>query len=150
MHSQRRRQGFFDQVHPPGTGFDGRIDDGPLLHLRYTAGHTDDHTGLGSKETGFRGLAEQGLQKTHGHFMIGDHAALQGPHGHHVSGGPAQHIPGGGAYLQNSACIFIHGHHRRLPDHDALAVGIDEHVGRTQVHTQIVGEKLHIRHLTFL
>ena len=72
--------------------------------------------------------------------MVRDNAILQRMHGHNVTGGTAQHIPGGSAHLENLAGILVHSHNRRLPDHQTLAVGKNQNVGGTQVHTQVVGE----------
>ena len=71
--------------------------------------------------------------------MIGDYAVPQRLHGNHVAGGSAQHIPGGSAHLQNLSRIFVQRHYAGLPDHQALSVRVNQHIGCTQINTQVVG-----------
>ena len=72
--------------------------------------------------------------------MVGDDTGLQRMHSHHITGGSAQHIPCGSAYLEDLAGVFVHGNHRGLPNDDTLAVHIDKYIGGTQIDTQIVRE----------
>lgn len=56
---------------------------------------------------------------------------------------PAQHIAGGRAHLQHLAGDLIHRHDGRLPQNDALALCINQNVGRAQINAQISGKKCH-------
>ncbi len=138
--TQTGSQRLLNQEHTPGTGFDGGVNDGTLLHLGHAGGHGDDHTGLGAELGGLVGGLEHLLQHPNGHLVVADDAVLQRVHGNDVAGGTAQHIPGGGAHLQHLAGVLVHGNHRRLPDHQTLAIGVDQNVGGTQVNTQVIGK----------
>ena len=74
--------------------------------------------------------------------MVRHDTVLQRVHSHHVAGGTAQHVPGSRADLQDFTGILVHSHNGRLPDHQALAVGIDQHIGGTQVHAQVIGKHI--------
>ena len=69
--------------------------------------------------------------------MVGDNAVLQRPHGNQVTGSTAQHIPGGGADLEDFAGVFVHGNHRGFTDDNTLAVYIYQDIGGTQIDTEI-------------
>ena len=138
--TQGRRQRLFDQEHTAGTGLNGGVDHAALLNLGNTAGNTDDHTGLGGENRGLGGGFEHFAQHFDGHFVVRNNAVLQRTHGHHVAGGPVQHIPGGGADLKNFTGVSVHRHNRGLPDHQALAVGINQYIRCSQVHTQVIGK----------
>ena len=73
--------------------------------------------------------------------MVGNNALPQRVHGNHVAGGPVQHVPGGRAYLKNLAGVPVHGNHAGLPDDQTLSVGIDQHIGGSQVHAQVIGKQ---------
>ena len=141
--TQGRRQGLLDQEHTASPGLNGSIDDAALLYLGNTAGNADDHTGLRGEHRCLGGGFEHLAEHLHGHFVVGDDAVLQWLHSHHVAGGTVQHIPGGGAYLENFARIPVHRHNGGLPDHQALAIGINKDIGCTQVHAQVIGKQLH-------
>ena len=138
--SQTRRQRLLDQEHPAGAGLDGGVDDAALLDFGHAGGNRHNHPGLGGEQARFGGGLEHFLKHFDGHFVVGHDAVLQRVHGNHVAGGTAQHIPGGSAHLQNLAGVLIHRHHRRLPDHQALAVGVNQNIGRAQIHAQVVGK----------
>ena len=144
--AQTGSQRLLDEEHPAGTGFDGSVDDAALFHLGYAGGDGDDHTGLGGEQAGLGGGLEHLLKHPDGHLMVGDNAVLQRVHGNHVAGGSAQHIPGGGAYLQNLAGIPVYRHNGGLSNDDTLAVGINQHIGRAQIHAQIIGKHRKQRH----
>ena len=122
------------------AGFQSGVDNTAFLNFGNAAGHADDHTGLGGKQRAFGNLPEQRLQHAHRHFMVRNNAILQRMHSHHITGGSAQHIPGGRAHLQNLVCVFIHSHHGGLPNHNALFIGADQHIGGAQIHAQIIGK----------
>ena len=135
--------GLFNQIHTAGTGFDGRINHRPLFHLRDTTGNTNDHTGLGQQQRFLTGTAEQCLQQSYRHDMIGNDTILQRMHCHHIARGTPKHIPGFCAHLKNTTGVFVHRHYGRFANHDALAIHINEHFGSSQIHTQITCKKLH-------
>ena len=129
-----RCQRLLDQIHATGTCFNGRIDHRTLLHLGDTAGHADDHTGFGGKQALGRSAAQQHLQHTHRHHMVGDDAILQRMHRHHITRGTAQHISGFRAHLQDAARIPVHRHHRGFPHGNTLSIHIDQHIGCAKIH----------------
>ena len=72
------------------------------------------------------------------HVVVGDHALPQGTDGHDVAGGTAQHGLSVAAHLQQLAGIFVDGHHRRLVEHNALTLHINQHRGGAEVDTNIL------------
>ena len=144
--SQAGCQRLFNQEHPSGTGLDGGVDDAALLDFGDAAGNADDHTGLRCKHGSLGGGFEHLLEHAHGHLMVGDHTLPQRPHGNHVAGSAVQHIPGSRAHLKYFAGVAIQRNHRRLPNHKALSVGINQNIGGTQVNAQVIGKKLHSIH----
>ena len=145
--AQTGSQRLFDQEHTAGTGFDGGVDDAALFNFGNTGGNRDDHTGLGSEQTCLGGGLEHFLQHTDGHFMVRHDAILQRMHSNDVTGGTAQHIAGCSTDLQDLAGILVHCHNRGFPDNQALAVGIDQNIGCTQVNTQVIGKHRKHRHI---
>ena len=142
-------QRLLDQEHTAGTGLDGGIDHIALLNFGNAAGNGNDHTGLGSQQTALCSGLEHGGEHPHRHFMVGNDAAGQGLHGNQVAGGTAHHIPGTGTHLEDLSLVAVHGNHGGFLYHDTLAVHIDQHIGSTQVHTQVIGHhQIHKYHLT--
>ena len=58
----------------------------------------------------------------------------------HITGGTAQHIPGSSTNLQNLAGVLVNGNHGGFLHHKALALGINQNMRGTQVHTQVIGK----------
>ena len=138
--AQAGSQRLLDQEHSSRAGLNGGIDDAALLHLTDAAGNADDHAGLRGKDRCLGGGLEHLLKHTYGHFVVGNDALLQRAHGNHVAGGAVEHVPGGSAHLEDLAGVAVQRHNGRLPDHQALSVGIDQYIGGTQVNTQVVGK----------
>ena len=62
----------------------------------------------------------------------------EGADGHDVAGSTAQHGLSLGAHLQQAAGILVDGHHRRLVEHDALTLNIDQYRCGTQIDPDIL------------
>ena len=144
--TQAGSQRLFDQEHSSGTCLNCRIDDASLLNFRNAAGNADDNTGLRRKHGSLGCGLEHLLKHSHRHFVIGNDAVPQRPHGNHVAGGTVQHIPGRGANLKNLAGIPVQGNNAGLANHKAFAVCINQNIGGTQVNTQVIGKQLHLNH----
>ena len=74
--------------------------------------------------------------------MVGNDALTQRLHSNDVTGGTAQHAAGSCTDLQNLAGILIDRNNRGFTNHKALAVCINQHIGCTQVDTQVIGRKI--------
>ena len=139
LKAQIRAQGcgqrLLDQIDPAGSGLQSDLDHGPLLDAGDPAGNGDDHPGL--DEGIFEDLPEELRQHPLRELVVRDNALPQGPHGDHVAGGAAQHIPGRRANLENLAGILIHRHDGGLAQHDAFSLGVDDHVRGSQVDAQV-------------
>ena len=83
-------------------------------------------------------LADELLEHPLRHIVVGNDAVPQGADGHDVAGGTAQHSLSLGAHLQQAAGILVDGHHRRLVEHDALTLNIDQYRCGTQIDPDIL------------
>ena len=95
-------------------------------------------------------LVDELLQHPLGHVVVGDHALTQRTDGHDVAGGTAQHGLRLGAYLKQTAGIFVDGHHRRLVEHNALTLDIYQNRSGTQIDTDIFCQRTHKLHLIII
>ena len=134
---------LLNEVHPAAPGLDARVHHSPLFHLGDAGGHADDDPGLKDHEA--RHLAEELLEHTLRHVVVGDNALPQGADGHDVPRRAAQHLPGLLAHLQQLARILVHRHHRGLVEHDAFAFYIYQNGSGSQVNPDILCA--HIFHL---
>ena len=112
-----------------------------LLDLGDARGDADDHPGLEDHEAGH--LADELLEHPLGHVVIGDHALPEGPDGHDVAGGAAQHLPGLLAHLEELAGILVHSHHGGLVEDDAFIFHVYQYGSRAQVNANIFCESAH-------
>lgn len=77
-----------------------------------------------------------------GHLKVGDHAVPHGANGFHVAGRTAQHLLGLYAHGVNhlAPADIAQGHDRRFVKHYAPALHVDERIGRSQIHRNVVRE----------
>ena len=131
-------QRLLDQIDPASAGFLGDLHHSSLFNAGNPAGYGNDHPWL--DKGAFENLVKKLRQHPFGQLVIRDDTLPQRVHGHHVAWGSAQHISCGGADLQNLASVFIHRHHRRLPQHDSLALSIYDNICIPQVNAQVLGK----------
>ena len=92
-------------------------------------------------EGGLGRLLDKVAKHGGGDVEIGDDAVLQRADGSDGSRGAADHFLGFGAHGHHNVLLHIGGHHRGLPDGDALALDIDQGVGRPQIDADVMVEK---------
>jgi len=114
----------------------GRVDDGALFHLRDLAGHPDDDARVHEHLPPVR-LLDEVVQHPLGHLEVGDDAVLHGPDGDNVARRAAQHLLGFLADRFHFTGHLVDGDNRRLVDDDALALGVDQRVGRAQINGKV-------------
>ena len=85
------------------------------------------------------------LQQRIGQVKVRHRALAQGADSQHVAGGAADHAVGIAANGENLFAVPLNGHHRGLPQHDALAFHVEEHVGSAQVDADVID----CSHVTF-
>ena len=137
------RHGFFQQIHLGSACAQRRFADGAPLHLGGATGNTDDDARVGREHRARMRHAHELLEHLFGDREVGNHAVLHRADGLHVAGNLAQHQLGLAAHGRDGALaargrVGPDRHHRRLVQHDALALGIDQGVGRSQVDGQVV------------
>ena len=136
--AQRRRKRLLDQVHTARASLHRRLNDSALLDLGHAARNADNDAGLdeGKADDLFQELLEHFFR----HLIVGDHTVAQRAHRNDVARRPPEHIAGSRADLKHLACIFIHGHDRRLAEHNAAALLIDQNVRRSKVDADVSGQ----------
>ena len=132
-----RRHGFFNKVDTAGACLTAGVDDGTLLHLRDAGGDAQHDPGREQVEAA-GDLADELLEHPLRHVVVGNDAVPHGADGHDVAGSTAQHGLSLGAHLQQAAGILVDGHHRRLVEHDALTLNIDQYRCGTQIDPDIL------------
>ena len=137
--------GLLNEVHAAAPGLDARVHHRALLHLGDAGGDADDDPGLEDHEA--RHLADELLEHPLGHVVIGDHALPEGPDGHDVAGGAAQHLPGLLAHLEQLAGVLVHGHHAGLVEDDPLVFYIYQNGSSPQINPNILRKSAHTFHL---
>ena len=96
-------------------------------------------TTRGPVEAADAGPLQQQADHALGDVEVGDGALAQRAHGDDVAGGAADHLPRLVAHGQHVAALLVERDHRRLVEDDALALGVDERVGRAEVDGEVAG-----------
>ena len=114
--SNSRRHRLFDETHVASTRTGDRLTNRTALNLSRLAGHADQHSGTGWKETVFVHLVDEVLKHLLGDLKIGDHAVFKRPDGHNVARRSTEHAlrigaNSGDAFL---AVMSANSDHRRL------------------------------------
>ena len=101
-------------------------------------GHTDDDLGF-RPGAALVHLADEMLDHLFGDIEVGNHTVAHRANGLDRARRAAQHHLGILAHCQNLLFAFLGvvGNHRRLVQHDALALDVDKCVGRTKVDRHI-------------
>ena len=105
-------------------------------------GHRDQHARLGEAR-GDRSLHHD-LEHPLGDVELGHGAGAQRPDGDDAAGVAADQVPDLVAHRQDLAGAAVQRHHRRLVEHDAVALAIHERVRGAQVDRQIAPHQLPI------
>ena len=117
----------------------GGIGDGPPLDLGDRRRHADDD--LRAREAADADPLQQQPDHPLGDLEVGDRPAAQRSHGDDVAGRPPDHLPRLAAGRQHLAGLAVEGDHRRLVEHDAAALHVDERVRRPQVDGQVTSHR---------
>ena len=83
------------------------------------------------------GLLDEIVEHLLGDFEVGDDAVLHGLDGHDVAGRAPEHLFGFFAHRFHFTGVLVNGDDGRLVDDDALSLGVDESIGRTQIDGQV-------------
>ena len=134
--ADRGGHGLLDQVDFAGARAIGGVLHGAFFHRRDFAGHADDDARMHEHAPVVRLLDEVG-EHFFGHLEIGDDAVLHRLDGHDVARRAAEHVLGFLADGHDFAAVLVDGHDRRLVHDDALALGVDQRVGRAQIDRQV-------------
>lgn len=111
-----------------------------FFHLRDAHGNADDHGGLDQTQA-VDGLAHEIGDHFAGDVKIRDDPVLHGADGSDALRRAAQKFLGSGAHGQNGVFLHVNGDHRRLINHNAVGPGIEQGVGRAQIHGNVFGKK---------
>ena len=88
------------------------------------------------------GLADEVGQHPFGDLEVGDDAVLQRPDGNDVGWRASQHVLGLSAHGFHRARGFVDGHDGGFIDHNSLALGVNQGVGRAQVYGEVAGKEV--------
>ena len=143
--ADRRHHRLLDQKDLRSPGAHRRLPHRPFLHRRDLRRHAD-HDPRASQPAAVVGLADEVLEHVLGHLEVGDHAVLHRPYEEQDARRASEHLLGLGADRLDAVALAVDDDHRRLADDDAVRLGEDERVGRTQVDGQVAGEPLQKTH----
>ena len=114
---------------------------GAALDRRRTGRHADDDLGLREDRAAVIDLGDEVLDHLLGDFEVGDHAVPQGPDRLDVAGGAPQHHL---RFVADGEDMFLAAgigdrHHRRLVEHDASTLHVDQRIRGPEVDGHIGG-----------
>ena len=130
-----RRHRLLDEVGGRRAGAVGRLLHGPALDAGDGRRHADEHAG--PVEPRHAAAVQQQPDHALGDVEVGDRPLAQRAHRHDVARRPPDHLPGVLTHGQDLLGACVEGDHRGLVQHDALAPGVDEGVGRAEVDGEI-------------
>ena len=133
--ADRSRHRLLDEVGVGGAGAAGGVGDGATLDLGDRRRHADHDLRAG--EPADADSLQQQPDHPLGDLEVRDRPAPQRPHGHDVTGRPADHLPRLAPRGQHLAGLAVEGDDRRLVEHDAAALHVDERVGRPEVDGKV-------------
>ena len=122
---------LLDELHAPGAGREGRLLDRAPLDLGDARRRADDQARV--RAAVVEDLAHEVAQHLLGHLEVGDHAMAQRPGGRDLGRRAPDHPLGVGPNGDDLARALVDGHDRRLGEHDAAAVHMDDRVGGPQI-----------------
>ena len=132
---------LLDQARPSSSGVDGRVPDGPLLHLGDAGGNPDQHPRTRDAGVSVVHLLDEVMNHLLGDVEVADHPVAQRPDGDDVGGGAADHPLRLRADGEHALGTRVHGDDARLADHDPPVPDRDERVGRAEVDAHVVREQ---------
>jgi hypothetical protein len=129
---------LLDQPHLARAGALGGLLDGAAFHGSRTRRHADHDLGMGEGTTVVN-LRDEMLDHRLGDFEIGDDAVAQRPDRLDVAGRAAEHHLGLFANREHLALAALRGQRddRRLVQHDASALHINQRIGRSEVDPHV-------------
>jgi len=95
---------------------------------------------VGRSSVRFFRPADEVREHGSGGIEIGDDPVAERPRGDNLSGGPSDHAFGFLAHRDDLAIVRPLGDHGRLAQDDALALDVDQRVGRPQINPQVATE----------
>ena len=138
-----RRHGLLDQVDLARAGALGALLHRALLDLGDAEGHADDDARLHQRAPVVR-AGDEVAQHRLGDLEVGDDAVAQRADRLDVARRAAEHLLGlaaDGEHLLAAARVALHRDDRGLARDDALALDVDERVGRPEIDREIVREQ---------
>ena len=125
---------------PSASGEPDRLLDRPLLHLGAHRGDRDQHARLGEARGDRRCSTTSSMRCVMSNSVIVPCA--QRPDRDHVAGVAADQVPGLVAHREHFAGAAVQRDHRRLVEDDAVALAVDERVGRAEVDREVAPHQL--------
>ena len=114
-------------------GAERGIAHGALLDFGDAGRHADDHARLHLEDVVLDDEREEIAQHLLGHVEVGDDAVLHRPHGDDAVGRATEHALGFEADALDLLRLAIDRDDRRLVEHDAFALHVDERVRRAEI-----------------
>jgi hypothetical protein len=129
---------LLDQEHPPRPRALGRFLDRAPLDRGRPRRHADDHA-RAREAAAIVHFANEVLDHLLGDFEVGDHAVAQRPDRLDVAGRAADHLLRFLADREDLLAPAIDGDrdHRRLVQHDALALDVHQRIGCAEVDRHV-------------
>jgi len=127
----------------------GRFLHSALLNHR-AAGRDADHDARAEDEAVADDLFNEMAQHALRDVVIGDDALLQRTDGDDVARRAADHAARLLANREHAVRVLVHRHDRRLSEHDALVLHINQHVRRAEIDTDIHRHTKHLSCYPFL
>ncbi len=111
---------------------------GAALDAGDAVGDADHHRGLAQGDAA-GDFGDEVFEHALGDEVVGDDAVAQGAHDFDFAGGAAVHLFGGAADFDNdrSVAVFADGNDRRLLEHDAAPLDVDQDVDGAQINCNL-------------
>ncbi len=138
-HTDRCGDGFRDEVDIPRPRVLRRVGNGPPFDLGDSGRDTDDYPGA-YEETLLLRFPDELTQHHLGDLEIGDDTVLHGPHRYDMIRGLPQHRLGLRSDRVDLLGLLIDRDDRGFVQHDAVALDVDQRVGRPEIDRYIVRE----------
>src|SRR5207302_4634188 len=113
--------------------------DRPLLHLRHPAGDAHNHP-WPQETAAVERVADKVGEHGRGGVEIGDDAVSQGPRGHDIPGGPADHLLRLVPHGQDLSPVHPLGHHRGFTQHYPFSPHVHQRIGCSNFHAHVSRE----------
>jgi len=140
----RRRQGLVDQVGGPGAGLHRRLHHRPPFDTGDAGGNADHDFRL-EDALAAADLGDEVVEHALGDDEVGNHSLAHRPDGVDGAWRATQHLRGLGAYGEDPVALLIDRHHAGLIEDNPLALDIDQHGGRAEVDSDLLGKQSLLR-----